>query len=377
MLAAFLVAATAAPDSLDATLTPYLEKYQLPAVAAAVVKDGKVIAAGAVGNRRAGTKSPVTLDDKFHLGSDTKAMTALLAAMAVEEGKLKWTTTVGEAFPEFADKMDAGLKGVTLERLLSHTSGVPADNDAFMKLIEKSLSQDGNLDEIRRWMVGEWAPEKLAAKPGTAFAYANMNYVIAGAMIEKALGKTWEELITDRVFAPLELKTAGLGCQASLGRVDAPLGHTTENGKLKALLAGPDGDAPPALGPAGTAHMSVLDFARWAGWSAGRGKRGPNLVKPEMMAKLQTPVIETPEKKGAAGTPTRRGGYALGWGEIRPEWAPNPLVHHAGSNGKNLAGVWLDPARDLAVVVVMNVSGPKADEAMFAAASDLYKRYAK
>src|SRR5262245_17077866 len=104
-LTSLLVAAAlfAAPParaqvSLDETLTPYLEKYQLPALAAAVVKDGKIIAVGAVGTRRVGTKNPVTVDDRFHLGSDTKAMTALLAAMLVEEGKLKWSTTVGEAF---------------------------------------------------------------------------------------------------------------------------------------------------------------------------------------------------------------------------------------------------------------------------------------
>src|SRR5262249_42115938 len=150
----------------------------------------------------------------------------------------------------------------------------------------------------------------------TKFAYANMNYVMAGAIIERVGGKTWDELVTERVFTPLGLRSAGLGAQATLGKIDAPLGHGIIDGRGKAFLAGPHRDNPPIIGAAGIAHMSVLDFARWAGWNAGEGKRGPKLVRPETLQKLHTPVISMPEKKDAApGTP-QRGKYALGWGQL-------------------------------------------------------------
>ena len=119
-----------AETSLDGILTPYLARYDLPALAAAVVQDGKIIASGAVGTRRAGAAIPVTINDRFHIGSDTKAMTALLAAMLVEENKLRWDSTVAEVFPELSATMNPGLRGVTLEQLLSHTSGIPSDNQA-------------------------------------------------------------------------------------------------------------------------------------------------------------------------------------------------------------------------------------------------------
>jgi CubicO group peptidase (beta-lactamase class C family) len=367
-----------AQESLDALLEPHLAKHGLPAVAAAVTVGGKVVAAGAAGTRKAGAKLPVTVNDRFHLGSDTKAMTALLAAMLVEAEKLRWDSTVAEVFPELADKMDSGLKGVTLEQLLSHTSGIPGDNKAFKELLEQSLAQDGNLDELRYWLVKHWAPQPLPVKPGTTFAYANMNYVLAGAMIERAGGgKTWEELVTERVFTPLELRSAGLGPQATLGRIDAPLGHELIDGKAKAFLAGPNGDNPLVLGPAGTAHMSVLDFARWASWHAGEGKRGPNLVRPETLKKkLHAMVISTPEiKDPAPGTP-RSGKYGLGWGQLSMAWAPEPLLFHGGSNGKNIAHVWVEPKRDLAMVLVTNIGGKKAEEALFALAPELYKKFA-
>src|SRR5512147_3235278 len=84
------VARAAGPLGLDGVLQPYRERFGLPAVAAAVARGGAVVTAGAVGTRRHGTDAPVTRDDRFHLGSDTKAMTALIAAMLVEEGRLRW-----------------------------------------------------------------------------------------------------------------------------------------------------------------------------------------------------------------------------------------------------------------------------------------------
>jgi CubicO group peptidase (beta-lactamase class C family) len=365
-----------AQASLNAMLAPFLARYQLPALAAAVVKDGNVVAVGAVGTRKAGAQIPVTVNDRFHLGSDTKAMTALLAAMFVEAGKLRWDSTIAEVFPELAETMDQGLRRVTLEQLLSHTSGIPSDNDVFGDLLEKSIVQDGNLDELRYWLVQQWSTQPLASEPGTTFAYANMNYVIVGAMIERIGGKTWDELITERLFTPLGLRSAGLGTQATLGKIDAPLGHVVIGGKTKAFLAGPNGDNPLIIGPAGIAHMSVLDFARWAGWNAGEGKRGPTLVQPETLKKLHTPVISMSEIKAAApGTPTR-GKYALGWGELPVDWAPEPLIYHGGSNQKNLAHIWIEPRRDVAMVLVTNISGSKADEALFALAPELYAKFA-
>jgi CubicO group peptidase (beta-lactamase class C family) len=365
-----------APASLDKELQPYLAKYELPALAAAVVKDGQIIAAGAVGTRRVGTNIPVTIHDRFHLGSDTKAMTALLAAMLVEEKKLRWNSTVSEVFPELADKMDPRLRGVTLVQLLSHTSGLPSDNATIDDLIGKAMLQEGNLDEMRYWLVKQYSPHPLASEPGQKFAYSNMGYIFVGAMLERVTGKTWDELVCARVFDPLGLKTAGLGPQSSLGRIDAPLGHKTIDGKVKAFLAGPNGDNPPVLGPAGIAHMSVLEFARWAGWNAGAGKRGPALVRPETLQKLHTMVVSMSDKKDAApGTPSR-GKYGLGWGQVSVPWAQQPLLFHGGSNEMNLAYIWLDLPHDFAMVLVTNIGGTKAEQGLGKLASELYAQFA-
>jgi CubicO group peptidase (beta-lactamase class C family) len=104
-------------------------KYALPALAAAVVKNGEVIARSAVGVRALGTDVAVTDDDRFHLGSDIKAMTATLVGMMVDEGKLRWTSTIGEVLGAKVSGMNPALAAVTLEQLLSHTGGIPTDNE--------------------------------------------------------------------------------------------------------------------------------------------------------------------------------------------------------------------------------------------------------
>jgi CubicO group peptidase (beta-lactamase class C family) len=363
-------------NTLDPLLKPYLESHELPALAAAMVKDGKIIAAGAVGTRRIGHNIPVTVNDRFHLGSDTKAMTALLIAMQVEKGEIDWDSTVAQIFPEMVPGMPPDVRTITVLQLLSHTSGVPADNEVLSRLLAQSLSETGNLNELRYWLVQQWSRIPLENKPGEKFVYANMNYVVAGAIVERLEDKTWEEVIVDRIFFPLDLKTAGLGHQSSLGKIDAPVGHAIVNDKALAILAGPCGDNPPIIGPAGTAHMSILDFAKWASWNAAQGKRGPQLVTPRTLMKLHTPVTSMPERKDAApGTPSQ-GGYALGWGQLSVDWAPYPLLYHGGSNGMNLAHIWVDTKKDLAMVIVTNISGAKANEALLSIAGELYRQHA-
>jgi CubicO group peptidase (beta-lactamase class C family) len=372
--------AGASPDtaSLDAMLRPRLARYKLPALAAAAVVEGKIVAAGAVGTRRAGHDIAVGLDDRFHIGSDTKSMTALLAAMLVEGGKLRWNTTVAEVYPELTGTMRDDVKTVRLDQLLSHSSGIPSDNEASDKLLALSFAQlDLNLDELRYWLIKQTLTQPLQSPPGERFAYSNMGYTLAGGMIERIAGATWEELVATRIFDPLELKSAGFGPQSTLGRIDAPLGHRIRpDGTLKPMLAGPNGDNPNILGPAGTAHLSVLDFARWAGWNAGQGRRGPPLVSADTLRKLQTPVIEIPPSPDAKpGTPPP-GRYGLGWGTVAVPFAPDPLVFHGGSNEMNLAYIMLRPQVDFAMVMATNISGSVADEALRTLGAELYQNFA-
>jgi CubicO group peptidase (beta-lactamase class C family) len=367
---------TDAGESLDTLLRPILDQFDLPAVAAAAVKDGRLLASGAVGTRRHGADRPVTIGDRFHIGSNTATLTALLAAMFVEADRIDWDSTPADVFPELAATMDPHLRDVTLEQLLSHSSGI--SGDAYWNLVDQSFHADtgDNLEELRYGIVRQLVTMKLAAKPGTRFDPAPMGYVLVGAMLERLGGHTWEELLAERVFDPLGLRTAGFGPQASLGRVDAPLGHLAfDDRPPKPVLAGPHGDSPLVIGPATTVHMSVLDFAAWAGWAAGQGWRDPALVSPHTMQRMHTPVIETHPHALAPSGAHGAGGFGLGWGMTTLPFAPGRrFVAYSGSNAKNLADIMLLPERDFAMVAMTNISGQKAAAGLRDVARVLYER---
>ena len=115
-------------EDVGALLEPIHEQYGLPAISAALVERGELAAIGASGVRRVGSDVAVTTDDRWYLGSCTKAMTATLVARLVQRGELEWDTTLAQVFPERAEAMHAGYRDTTLRQLLDHRAGLPEDH---------------------------------------------------------------------------------------------------------------------------------------------------------------------------------------------------------------------------------------------------------
>src|SRR5690349_19565902 len=114
---------------LEQTLRSVREKDHLPAVAALIQIDGKIAAEAALGERALGRPEPVTINDRWHIGSDTKAFTATMIARLVEQGLMHFEDTLADSFPAFADKIDPAYRGITVTQLLSHTAGLPSLTD--------------------------------------------------------------------------------------------------------------------------------------------------------------------------------------------------------------------------------------------------------
>jgi CubicO group peptidase (beta-lactamase class C family) len=371
-----LVPSANAQTRLDDVLEPIRLKYGLPALAAAVAKDGRIIAIGAVGTRVLGAEIPVAVDDRFHIGSDTKAMTATFAGKLVDEGKLSWTSTIGDVLGPVIPGLKPGFAAISLEQLLSHTSGLPSDNEEIAALYYGN-AYESTLTEYRCKMIADWGTKHDVDKADIGhFHYANLGFIIVGAMIEQITAEPWENLMQKEIFEPLGLKTAGLGPQATMGLYDAPVGHAIDekSGKITPRPWGPGADAPAVVGPAGIAHMSVGDFATWAAWNAAEGKRGPALIKPETLRHLHAPhvTMEIPNPK--PGTP-KSGSYGFGWGLVKFDWAAKPLLTHNGSNSMNLATILVDTENDLGITIDTNFPGEKADAALAELTEILYKKF--
>ncbi len=348
-------------DPVSQMLESIREKHNFPALAAAVVVDGKIVVTNAVGFRKNGGTEKVTADDQFHLGSVTKSMTATVAAMLVEQGKISWTTTIGEAFPELKSVIHPDYLGVTLEQLLSHRGGAPGD--APDDLWRKAWEATGTAAEQRLAFIKGILARKPEAKPGTKFIYSNQGYTIAGVMLEKATGKTWEDLLRSRLFEPLGMTTAGFGAPASVGKVDQPWGHTkrTFSGG-EPVPPGPGADNPLAISPANAVHCSLGDLAKYAAFHMA-GERGESkLLKAESFKKLHTAVADNND-------------YALGWIVLKRPWANGRALMHNGSNTMFYVVVWMAPEKDCAVIVASNIGGDEAFEGCDEAAVKLIKQF--
>jgi len=334
-------------------LEPFLKKHKLPAMAAAIVTGQGLEIVGAVGLRKMGADIPVTVDDLWHLGSDTKAMTATMIGALVEKGLIKWETTVEEIFPDLPDTAPAALKKSSLLHLLAHRSGLPRD------ILWNTIPRTDSLRE-QRWTVLKTAAQlKVKAKPTAGFLYSNLGYVIAGAMAEKATDAVWEDLMKKLIFEPLGMSSVGFGGVGTPGELDQPWGHH-QNGK-PVDINGPDTDNPPVIGPAGTVHGRLSDWAKFIADQL-RGDRGePALLKPETYRKLHTPPFP--------------GDYALGWEVAKRGWAGGIMLAHNGSNTMNFCWVFMAPARNFAILVVSNQGGEQAAKACDKAASAIITRF--
>jgi CubicO group peptidase (beta-lactamase class C family) len=340
--------APAVPDA--APLTPLAQELEvvraahgLPSLAGAVVTSDGLIALDAVGVRKLGDPTPVTRDDVWHLGSDTKAMTATLIALAVKDGTLRWDTTMAEAFPAEAASFAPAYRGVTVEMLLDHRGGAPA---AVPSDIWSDMWKPGDPRAQRRAAVIAMLQRAPETPPGTAFVYANAGYMMAGAALEDAAGASWDDLMRARIFAPLAMASCGFGPPASPGRVDQPWGHTSAG--VPVDPAGGVADNPPSLGPAGTVHCSMTDWGKFVTAHL-RGARG-----------LTTPLGLDATEFARLHTPPAGADYAFGWVVTTRPWADGTTFTHSGSNTMFYVTGWIAPARDRAFLAATNIGGDAA-----------------
>lgn len=363
-------------DNVHAVLEPIQKEFEVPALVAAVAKNGEIVAAGAAGLRALGYDAPATIEDRVHIGSDGKAMTALIAGMMVEEGKLRWDSTIGEVLGDKVKDLNPVLAAVTLDQLLSHSSGIPTDTPEMMDIYFNADAFDYDSRQLRLRALESWKHNTPVIPDISPFQYANFGYMTAGAMLEEVSGKSWEQLIQERIYQPLGLKSAGIGPTMTPGLIDALVGHLpNEDGTTEPRLWGNAADMPQLLGPAGTVHMSILDFANWGIWVAGMTERGPKLVQRETLEHLMAEKVQTPPRPNPPpGTPAE-GGYASGWSLEKFDWADRELLTHNGSNGLNLAKILVDVENDIVVVVATNTGGRHADLAAGKAMGQLYTKF--
>lgn len=314
-----------------------------PAIAARLAGPGGLVAEAAVGERAKGSGIAVTTDDPWHLGSITKSMTATLVERLVAAGQITGRETVGEVLGDALEDIDPAYRDVSFDTLLSHRSGLPANVSILAAMRFARESDDARADRLAYAAHVLSRPPK--APPGERFTYSNAGYVVAGAMLERLAGETWEALVTAHVFAPLGLQGAGFGPPPG-GPEAAPVGH--RQGMfglgLRPVPPGPNADNPAVLGPAGRVHMPLADLTAYGrAHVTGTTPGGAPFLGDAALARLHTP----PE--GA--------NYALGWVVSPPASMAAPLWHN-GSNTLWYAELYVDPESGRVLALASNDPRP-------------------
>jgi CubicO group peptidase (beta-lactamase class C family) len=350
-------------DDISPLLAESVKKHKLPGMAAAIVDGGQITAIGAAGTRVRGHQEKITADDPFHIGSETKSMTATLIAILIEEGKLRWNSTPTEVFSTHGIKqIDPAWKKVTLEELLSHRAGVRPNPDMDTLVSLMILEPREQRLRVCRTILQK-PPDH---EPNKDFLYSNAGYIIAGAMAEAVTDKPWEDLMIERVFKPLGMEHVGFGPpglpQKGAGASSAvtqPWGHQ-ESGV--AMEPGVGADNTPALGPAGRVHLTLSDWARYATLHLSAENPEPNtnaggrpLLTVASLRHLHTPLGGPMDKSGAK--------YAMGWAVISRGSPGQIELTHSGSNGMWFAVISLRMWENRGILIVTNQGGTAATRA--------------
>jgi CubicO group peptidase (beta-lactamase class C family) len=322
-------------DALASLVSDLRKENKLVGLAAMATVDGQVEAAAVEGERKNGNGVPATIEDRWHVGGISKAITATMIARLIETGRMDWSDTVGEIFPEASVHKD--WRPVTLKQLLTDTAGAPKNFAIGVRRQRPALGTECTQARLEA-VLGVLA-DKPSSPPGEKFAYSNVGYVIAGAMAEKVTGTPWEDLVKGEIFEPLKLTESGFGPpKSSDAKLEQPRGHHTVQGWK--IPVDDKADNTPIMGPSATVHMSLGDLTTFAREHM-LGELGEGtLLSTETYKLLHAPELD---------------GYACGWLKREPgARIPSTVYWHNGSNTMWYSLVVFVPEKKMVVAVASN-----------------------
>ena len=320
-------------------LLEFQAKHSTPAVGAAVVTRDGLLGVDVVGVRVAGGIDPARQDDRWHIGSCGKSITAMLYARLVERGDAHWGARLPELFPDLAGTIDRHWSTITIDDLFVSQAGLPANLD---RAAMTAAFRDTRPQQEQRTQVVAAALSHAPRRPGR-FVYSNLGYIVIGAAVERITDLPFESALMTHVLEPLGITSGGFGPPSGLWGHGGRMLALGPLGLLDLGRAGPadpttvESDNPPVMSPAGRLHLTLEDWARFQRVFL---TRGGDFIQPESVERLLTQ---------APGPGNRQ---ALGWAPVRG--LDNVSWGQQGSNTFWVATALIDAARERAAMIVCN-----------------------
>jgi CubicO group peptidase (beta-lactamase class C family) len=337
---------SAPPIDLDSYVTASMRTFDVPGIAIAIVKDGKVVMTKGYGVRKLGDSTPVDELTMFAIGSNTKAFTTAALATLVDEGKLSWDDPVYQRLPGFVMYDPYVSHEMTIRDLLTHRSGMGLGEGDLLLWPQSTYTRDDIVYKLR------------FMKPKSSFrshyAYDNLLYMTAGQIIPAVTGISWDDYIRQRIFMPLGMNHSAVNNRTFKPYDDYAYPHSRVDGKLQVIPF----EVLDNVGPAGSIHSCATDMARWVQLQLNRGKfvdREGRLFTEQRSKEMWTPQTILPNNDPSAPLAALKANfsdYGLGW--VLRDYHGRKLVGHTGGVGGFVSRVMLVPEEGLGVVVLTN-----------------------
>ncbi len=343
------------PADLDAYIRRTLQAFEVPGVAVAVVKDGRVLLARGYGVRRLGESTPVDADTRFGIASNTKVFTATALGILVEEGRLAWDAPVTRYLPWFALSDPYVTRELTVRDLLVHRSGLGLGAGDLLWWPPTTYD--------RREIARRLRHIPLATSFRSAYAYDNVLYTVAGELIQEITGQTWEQFVQTRILDRVGMRNSGVRHSGAAEGENIATTHAPVDGRVRVVAPFTSDNT----NPAGGIMAGAADMARWltVQLDSGRLADGSRLFEPRTTRELMSVV--TPIRPGTpppelAHWRANFVGYGLGL-QLR-DYRGWKLVMHTGGLPGYVSRVLMVPDARLGIAVLTNMESGEAFESI-------------
>lgn len=314
-----------------------MKEWEVPGTAVAIVKDGKVVFARGFGYRNVKKELKVTPDTLFAIGSCSKAFTAALLGILVDEGKLEWDKPVRDYLPSFKLHDTFASERITPVDLLTHRSGLPRHDMVWY-----------NASATREELIKRLPHLEPSKDLRYTWQYNNLMFMTAGYLAGKIAGTSWEQLVQTKLFDPLGMKNSNLSVKDSQKSADYSLPYSKREEKVTEIpFRNID-----TVGPAGSINSSVYEMAQWLILNLNKGKFGDKqVISAGALQKIHSPQMVTgrpldKDKEFAYGL------YGMGWGIN--VYRGHPVVSHGGGIDGFISSVAFLPRDNAGVVILTN-----------------------
>ncbi len=347
---------------IDRLTARVMQEFNVPGIAVAVVKDDRVVHMKGYGVRSIATGDKTDEHTLFAIASNTKAFTTAALGILVDEGKLTWETKVIDIIPEFRLYNAYVTEDFNIRDLLCHRSGMGLGAGDLMSWPDSARFTTSEIIHNLRYL-------KQTSPFRTKYDYDNMLYIVAGEVVARVSGQSWEEFVESRIMKPLGMNESSASIKRIKSRANIIDAHVPVNGKLQ-VVAKQEGKIHNSVGGI---YSNASDLSKWIMMQLNRGRYGSHpdevLFSEDAHRVMWTPHTVRPVSTGG---PFRSNFafYGLGWhlsdvnGYLQ--------VYHTGSHAGIETRISMLPELRLGIIILTNQQAPEALLAISNAVTESY-----